>query len=193
MFVISVRSSAIKAGAVGILLVGCAALGLFAAGKGISANVSASDSGVSYLAADAQQRISFLSQFGWEVEEDPVEVSEVIIPAEFDGAYEKYNEIQKEHGLDLADYSGRRAKRWTYEVKNYPGYEDTDGLVQANIFVYDGRVIGGDICSLETDGFIQSFNFPEEKASKENKTTDVETTSGQNNSVTGGVQPQSGT
>lgn len=188
MFIVSVRSSAIKAGALSALLVICAVLGLFAAGKSISANVSVSDSAVTYLASNAQQRVSFLSQFGWEVEEDPVEVSEVIIPAEFDGAYEKYNEIQKEHDLDLSKYGGRRAKRWTYEVKNYPGYEDKDGLVQANIFVYDGRVIGADICSLETDGFIQNLHFPQ----KENQSTNVETTSGQNNSVAGKVQPQPG-
>lgn len=188
MFIVSVRSSAIKAGALSVLLVICTALGLFAAGRGISASVGISESAITYLAADAQQRISFLSQFGWEVEEDPVEVSEVIIPDEFDGAYEKYNEMQKEHGLDLSGYAGRRAKRWTYAVKNYPGYGDKSGLVQANIFVYDGRVIGADICSLETGGFICSLHFPQ----KENQSDYGETTTGQNNSVTGEIQPQSG-
>ncbi len=188
MFIVSVRSSAIKTAALSLLLVACAALGLFAAGKSVFANVAVSDSDITYLAGNAAQRIAFLSQFGWEVEEDPVEVSEVIIPSDFDGAYEKYNEIQKEHGLNLSDYAGRRAKRWTYEVKNYPGYESGSGLVQANIFVYDGRVIGADICSLETDGFIQSLHFPV----KENQSNDVETATGQNNSITGEIQPQSG-
>lgn len=185
MFIVSVRSSAIKVAALSVLFAVCAVFGLFAAGKSISASVRADSSGISYLAGDARERISFLSQFGWEVAEDPVEVSEVIIPAEFDGAYEKYNVMQKEHGLDLSKYGGRRAKRWTYEVKNYPGYEGRKGLVQANIFVYDGRVIGADICSLETDGFIRSLI-------KENQSADVETTLGQNNSVAGEVQPQSG-
>lgn len=175
MFIVSVRSSSIKAVAVSVLLVACAAIGLVAAGKSVATAVMRSDSGISYLADNAAQRINFLAQFGWEVEEDPVEVSEVIIPAQFDAAYEDYNEMQKQHGLDLSKYGGRRAKRWTYEVKNYPGYESADGLVQANIFVLDGAVIGGDICSLETDGFIQSFVYPQNQ--KENISSDVQTTS----------------
>ncbi len=174
MFIVSVRSSAIKSVALSVLLVACAAVGLVAAGRSVSAAVIRSDSGFSYLAGDASQRINFLAQFGWELEEDPVEVSEVIIPAEFDSAYEGYNELQKQHGLDLAKYSGRRAKRWTYEVKNYPGYENEEGLIQANIFVLDGEVIGGDVCSLEPDGFIQSFIYPN---IKENLSSDVQTTS----------------
>lgn len=163
MFIVSVRSSSIKAALLcGALLI-CACVCAVAAGQNITAAVVRSQNPVSYKAQDASQRISFLSQFGWAVEEEPVEVSEVIIPAEFDGAYEQYNEMQALHGLDLSKYAGRRAKRWTYTVTNYPGYENSAGMVEANIFVYDGIVIGGDICSLETDGFIRDFNFPEEE------------------------------
>lgn len=168
MFVVSVRKSAIKTGVLGILLVVCAVLGVYAAGRNVSATVESAKSGFDYKAADASGRLKFLSQFGWEVEQDPVEVREVIIPAEFDAAYEQYNKLQQEHGLDLSKYCGKRAKRWTYEVKNYPRYEGSD-LVQANIFVLDGVVIGGDICSLETNGFMQSFIYPQ----KEKISTDV--------------------
>ena len=168
MFVVSVRKSAIKTGVLGVLLVVCAVLGVYAAGRNVSATVESAKSGFDYKAADASGRLKFLSQFGWEVEQDPVEVREVIIPAEFDAAYEQYNKLQQEHGLDLSKYCGKRAKRWTYEVKNYPGYEGSD-LVQANIFVLDGVVIGGDICSLETNGFMQSFIYPQ----KEKISTDV--------------------
>ena len=99
---------------------------------------------VSDNASNASERTAFLSQFGWDIEEDPVEVAEVIIPAEFDRGYEKYNEIQKAQNLDLTPYAGKRAKRWTYNIKNYPGYEGDSGTVQANILVYEGAVIGGD-------------------------------------------------
>ena len=68
-------------------------------------------------ASNASERAAFLSQFGWEIEEDPVEVAEVINPAEFDRGYEKYNEIQKAQNLDLTPYAGKRAKRWTYNIK----------------------------------------------------------------------------
>ena len=36
----------------------------------------------------------------------------------------------------------------TYEITNYTGYENT-GFIHANILVYDGKVIGGDVCSTE--------------------------------------------
>ncbi|MBR3802651.1 MAG: DUF4830 domain-containing protein [Clostridia bacterium] len=169
MFVVSVKKSAIKTGALGVLLVVCAVFGVYAAGRSVSATVESAKSGFDYKAADSSGRLKFLSQFGWEVEQDPVEVREIIIPAEFDAAYEHYNELQQEHGLDLSKYCGKRAKRWTYEVKNYPGYEGSD-LVQANIFVLDGVVIGGDICSLETNGFMQSFIYPQKEKISDNVT-----------------------
>ncbi len=163
MFIISLRSSAFKSILAGALFVACAVLGVYAAGHSV-ATASRSAAAADYRAQNAEQRLAFLSQFGWEVEEDPVEVSEVLIPGKFDKAFEEYNELQKKQGLDLLPYAGRRAKRWTYEVKNYPGYENT-GFVQANMFVYEGRVIGGDICSLETDGFLRDFYFPEQEVS----------------------------
>ncbi len=162
MFVVSVRSASIKAALLSAMLVVCAVFGVYAAGRSVKASVNAAKSGLNYSAEDAAGRIAFLSQFGWEVVSDPVEVREIVIPAEFDAVYEKYNALQREHGLDLSDYSAQRAKRWTYEIKNYPGYENS-GLVQANIFVLDGKVIGGDICSLEKDGFMHSFVNPQTK------------------------------
>ena len=125
-----------------------------------------SDNAISLKASNASERAAFLSQFGWDIEEDPVEVAEVIIPAEFDRGYEKYNEIQKAQNLDLTPYAGKRAKRWTYNIKNYPGYEGDSGTVQANILVYEGAVIGGDICSTELDGFMQGFDFPTKNAAR---------------------------
>ena len=83
----------------------------------------------------------------------------------------KYNEIQKAQNLDLTPYAGKRAKRWTYNIKNYPGYEGDSGTVQANILVYEGAVIGGDICSTELDGFMQGFDFPTKNAAQNESTT----------------------
>ena len=123
-----------------------------------------SDNAISLKASNASERAAFLSQFGWDIEEDPVEVAEVIIPAEFDRGYEKYNEIQKAQNLDLTPYAGKRAKRWTYNIKNYPGYEGDSGTVQANILVYEGAVIGGDICSTELDA---GLRFPDKKCRAE--------------------------
>lgn len=53
---------------------------------------------------------------------------------------------------------GKTVKRYTYIIHNYP--DETD-QVRANLLVYDGKVIGGDICTLALDGFMHGFS-PEE-------------------------------
>lgn len=104
----------------------------------------------------SSQVLSFISSFGWEVDEEPDEVREVIIPAEFDDVYENYNAIQLKQGYDLRNYAGERVKRWTYTVRNYPDYTDTD-CIKINVLVFDGEVIGGDVCSVRLDGFMHGF------------------------------------
>lgn len=101
-----------------------------------------------------EDRIKFLEQFGWNVAAEPLETEEVVIPAEFDKVFAGYNEIQKSQGLDLGKYKKKKLTRYTYEVTNYDGY---DGKVLANILVYRSKVVGGDICSADSDGFLQGF------------------------------------
>ena len=108
-----------------------------------------------FRAETQQERIAFLKNLGWEAEETPLEVSEVIIPEEFDPVYEKYNAIQKAQSFDLLKYRGKRVKRYTYSISNYPEY---NGPVVANILAYQGKIIGGDICSLALDGFMHGFS-----------------------------------
>lgn len=97
---------------------------------------------------------SFLTQFGWQVGAQPQETVEVTIPSEFDKIFTAYNEIQKRQGLNLSPYKRKTVKRYTYVIENYPDYE---GKVYANVLVYRGKVIGGDICSADVDGFIHGF------------------------------------
>ncbi len=96
----------------------------------------------------------FLAQFGWIVDASPVEVTDVTMPSEFDKIFAAYNEIQKEQGLNLLKYKRKKLTRYTFEVKNYEGYE---GRVLANVLVYRGKVVGGDICSADVDGFVHGF------------------------------------
>lgn len=108
----------------------------------------------SLAAGDAEGRVAFLEQFGWVVDEEPVEVEEVVIPTEFNEVYENYNTLQLEQGLDLKKYAGKTCKRWVYQVLNYP----RDGQqVLATLLIYDGNVIAGDISSANLDGFMASF------------------------------------
>ena len=101
-----------------------------------------------------EDRIKFLEQFGWQVNSEPIESEEVVIPAEFDKVFAGYNEIQKTQGLDLGKYKKKKLTRYTYEVTNY---EDYEGTVYANLLVYRGKVVGGDICSADSHGFLQGF------------------------------------
>ena len=104
-------------------------------------------------------RVKFLDQFGWQVEPEPIEEVTMRIPSEFDRVMTSYNELQKQGGLDLTKYRGKEVTRYTYKVKNYPGY---GGEVMANVIVFKNRVIGGDVCSSDVSGFIGTFEYPED-------------------------------
>lgn len=159
MFVYSVKTSKAKIAAFAMAIIAVViAIAVIMTGE---KEPAANDSAVNFKAENSAEREAFLSQFGWKISQDPVEISEVIIPEDFDAGYAEYAEMNKAQGLDLEPYKGMRAKRWTYDVLNYPGLENMTGTVQANLLIYDGRVIGGDICSLEQGGFIHGFDFPQ--------------------------------
>lgn len=112
---------------------------------------------VSMKAETPEERLNFFRQFSYIASENPVEVKEVVIPNEFDETYEEYNELQKKQGLDLTPYRGVRVKSWSYEILNYPGYENTDGLIRGNLLTYNGVVIACDICNISLDGFMETL------------------------------------
>lgn len=166
MFVFSVKSNKIKVFFIILAVAVICFLSVFAAIGGRKSPAAVQENGsVSLRAADSQQRISFFSQFGWEVDEEPVEVREIYIPDEFDAEYEKYNSLQKQQELDLESYKSVTAKKWTYNIKNYPGYENTEGCVEGNLIVYNGNVIAGDItCLDEQNRFVKTFDYPDRNA-----------------------------
>jgi len=106
---------------------------------------------------DNDARVNFLKTFNWDVVREPVAIEEVTIPKEFDATYTEYNELQKRQGLDLLKYRGKTIRRYTYEITNYPDYEE---VVYGNILIYKNRVIGGDVCSSEFRGFMHGFKMP---------------------------------
>ncbi len=161
MFVVSLTSKRIKkillfAGFVSIAVSTIVLFRCFSMNK--SDNTGAEFAGENIT--DSSQRLAFISTFGWEVNEEPDEIREVIIPAEFDDVYNNYNDIQIKQGYDLKKYAGERVKRWTYTIKNYPGYEGQE-CIKINILVYKGEVIGGDVCSVRLDGFMHGFSQEE--------------------------------
>jgi len=102
-------------------------------------------------------RIAYLTALGWEVKESAIEEQTILIPREFGGVYEEYNELQVSQGFDLTDYAGMEAVRYTYEITNYPTGEA--GVV-ADIVVFRGQVIAGDIQSTALDGFMHGLSYP---------------------------------
>lgn len=160
MFLISVKSSTLKVWgvllALGIVL-GAASLKLGSVKKEAAEAMTASNTAKAneVKCATNEERIAFLNGLGWQVESEPAEVAEIVIPQVFNSVYNNYNAIQKNQGYDLSSYRGVRAKRWTYKITNYP---DKTSEVRANLIVYGGRLIGGDISSVAIDGFMTGLN-----------------------------------
>lgn len=121
------------------------------------------------------QRIAFLQQYGWEVEEEPIDVQEIILPKEFNDVYLNYNAVQKTQNMDLLPYAGKTCKQWVYQVTNYPNEEN----VRATLLVYEGCIIGGDLSSAALNGFLCNFYGDIENGSMNYFTDKTETSSSQ--------------
>lgn len=117
-------------------------------------------------ARTASDREQFLSQFGWEIDSDPIEAREVTVPADFSEVYAEYNEMQKTLGFDLTEYKGCRVKKWVYAVTNYPGVPNN---VNATLLICDGQVIGGDISSIGGQKFTHSLLMPADRTQQKEK------------------------
>lgn len=63
----------------------------------------------------------------------------------------EYEEIQREQGFCLEEYYGKILEKHSYELVNYP--DGTDG-VYVNIFLFNGKIVAADICSVKLNGFI---------------------------------------
>lgn len=101
-----------------------------------------------------EDRLKLLTDLGWKTTGEVVEEESFILPETFDRVLLGYNEIQKDQGLDLTRYRKKKVTRYTYEITNYPDYE---GRVYANLIVWRGRVIAGDISSADPMGFVRGL------------------------------------
>lgn len=90
----------------------------------------------------------YLKALDYEISEAFTE-STLIIPDEFDAVYENYNALQTECGFDLSPFRGKECKIYTYDIYNHPF-----GTCRANVIVHDGKIIGGDISSVNISGFM---------------------------------------
>ena len=107
--------------------------------------------------SDNEARVQFLKGFGWEVAATPVESGRVKIPAERSEVFDRYAQLQKSQGYDLAPYAGKTVMRYVYQITNYP---DATDPVYATLLVHKNQIIGGDVTNTGPDGRVQGFAMP---------------------------------
>ena len=137
-----------------VAIAAAAIIGLFALFGGSSDSTPT----VSLNATNNDQRVKFLTDFGWDVTTSPVESSQVRIPEQTSQVYERYNALQKSQGFDLSSYAGKNVMRYVYRVNNYPGSTEP---VYATLLVYKNQIIGGDITDTAAKGHIRGFKMPD--------------------------------
>ena len=112
--------------------------------------------GVTSVASN-DDRVNFLSGFGWEVTHSPVESSQVRIPEQTSEVFDRYNSLQKSQGYDLSAFAGTTVMRYVYQVNNYPGATEP---VYATLLISKNQVIGGDVTDTAAKGVIRGFKMP---------------------------------
>ncbi len=106
-----------------------------------------------YPGGTNEERVAFLQSFGWEVDADPAETRDVMIPAQFNDVYTTYNVMQKAQGFDLKPYAGEACTQYKYKINNYPDEPE----VYATLLVCGNLIVGGDVACAEVDGFMHGF------------------------------------
>jgi len=101
-----------------------------------------------------EKRVEFLASLGWEVDASSETAKEIVLPETLGGVLAEYNELQKQQGYDLSQYCGEVCESYTYVLTSYPSGET--GVI-AQLFIYKGRVIGGDIHSAALGGFMHGL------------------------------------
>ena len=96
------------------------------------------------------QRISYLQSLGWEVDSEPVEILQFLMPDPLEDPYLTYNELQLSQGFDLSSCCGKQISRYTYTVTNYPAHSTG---VQANLYICEESPVAGDLFCPGANGF----------------------------------------
>ena len=102
-------------------------------------------------------RLAYLNGLGWQVSPQPLATEELLIPEEFGDSYQGYLKLQADQGFDLTQYRGKRVKRYTYQLTNYPAQDEP---VQVALLIYRGKVVGGQVQS-SSGSFVHGLTLPE--------------------------------
>ncbi len=133
-----------------VLCVSAAAVALLG-NRGTAASAAVSPKGLK----TEEDRVAYLQEWGWQVSPQAVLVEELELPKEFGPEYSQYLELQTGQGFDLTKYAGKRVRRYTYEILNYPTGET--GVI-AHLLVRKNTAIGGEVMG---GSFLHGLAVPE--------------------------------
>lgn len=83
----------------------------------------------------------------------PQSIETTLLAHDFSETVKEYNELQKKQGFDLTEFAGKTVTKHTYRV----ACKDRTDVV-AVVFVYGGKIIGGDIHCIGADGYMTGFD-----------------------------------
>lgn len=106
---------------------------------------------------DTTAMVEYLQGLGWQVESDPIETLDLQLPQQLTESWGDYAAMQDEQGFPFTDYAGQPIRRYTFRVTNYPGVESG---VQANLYLCEDVLIGGDIVATGKGGFQHGLAYP---------------------------------
>ncbi|MFI3253435.1 MAG: DUF4830 domain-containing protein [Eubacteriales bacterium] len=110
------------------------------------------------------QRLAYLQEWGWEVEETALSSQTLLIPDLLDESYDAYVALQTAQGFPpLSQFQGETVERYTYAVTNYPTGEEG---IQVNLLLFQGEVIGGEVLSPTVNGILHGLEKPSETLSE---------------------------
>ncbi len=111
---------------------------------------------VAFLSLDNsinRTNIEYISSFGWQVEEKPVEIFYMTVPQKNDAVFSAYGKIVN---LELDLNNAQKVTRYSYKVLNHKKSES--GFIRINLFLSNGKILWGDVSSLAPGGFILPIN-----------------------------------
>lgn len=132
--------------AAAVILTAALAVSLFGGGS-----KDAPEAQPTLTAATNEDRVQFLRELGWQVEESPTQTVQVKIPAESSEVFDRYNAMQKSQGYDLSRYAGKTVMRYVYQVESPEG----SAPIYATLLVYQNQVIGGDVTDSAVGGSVK--------------------------------------
>lgn len=163
MFIVTAkldRRRLLALGLAAVLVCGACAAGTVLRSRSLAASAPEAAQGERKGVRTNEDRIAYLAEYGWAVEKDPIATEELLLPEGFDDpVYADFLALQTGQGFDPTRYAGKRVKRYSYLITNYPTGEE--GVV-ADLYLYKNTVIGGEVLDPELNGFLHGLAMPEQ-------------------------------